>query len=72
MKLTVIAKVGKKESKVVKINDHAFVVWTKMPAKENKANEDIVRQLAEHFNVPKSEITLLIGRTSKEKVFEIK
>ncbi len=71
MKLTIIAKVGKKENKIVKINDYAFEVWTKMPAKENKANEDIIRQLSDYFDVPKSAIRLVLGKTMKEKVFEI-
>lgn len=71
MKLTIIAKVGKKEDKIVKINDYALEVWTKMPAKENKANDDIIRQLADHFNVSKSSIHLILGRTMKEKVFKI-
>jgi uncharacterized protein YggU (UPF0235/DUF167 family) len=72
MKLTVIVKVGKKENKIVKINDYALEVWTKMPAKENKANKDIIRQLADYLDVPKSAIRLILGKTMKEKVFEIK
>ena len=72
MKITVIAKAGKKENKVVKISDVLYEVWTKMPAKENKANEDIIYQLSEYFNIPKSKINLLLGKTSKEKVIEIK
>ncbi len=72
MKITVIAKVGKKEEKIIKLNNLLFEVWTKMPAKENKANEDIIRQLAQYFKIPKSRISLYLGRTQKEKVFEIK
>ncbi len=72
MKITVVAKVGKKENKIIKINHALFEVWTKMPAKENKANEDIIKQLADYFNIPKSAIRLVLGKTIKEKVFEIK
>lgn len=71
MKIIVVAKVGKKEKKIVKVNDLLFEIWTKMPAKENKANEDIIRQLSEYFNVSKSGIRLVLGKTIKEKVFEI-
>lgn len=71
MKITITAKTGKKESKIEKLSDYHFIVWTKMPAKENKANEDIIRQLADYFKVSKSSIYLILGRTMKEKVFEI-
>lgn len=37
-----------------------------------KANEAIIEALAEYFDVAKSNITLISGQTSKQKVFEIK
>jgi uncharacterized protein YggU (UPF0235/DUF167 family) len=71
-RITVIAKPNKKERKVIKINDNLYEVWTKMPAEENKANKDIIFQLAEYFNVSKSKIFLISGLKSKSKVFLIK
>jgi len=37
-----------------------------------KANEAIIEALAEYFDVAKSNITLISGQSSKQKVFEIK
>ena len=39
--------------------------------RNNMANLDIVRQLASHFNVPTSGITMVSGMKSKNKVFSI-
>ena len=71
MKISVIAKTNKKESKVEKVDEKTFIVFTKEPAKENKANLDIIFQLSEYFMVPESYITLVSGRTFKSKIFDI-
>jgi len=72
MKITVEAKVNKKEDRIEKITQGYFIVSTKAPAKDNKANLDIIRQLAEYFKVSKSQVSLLLGKSIKTKVFEIK
>jgi uncharacterized protein YggU (UPF0235/DUF167 family) len=36
-----------------------------------KANEAIIEALAEYFDTAKSNITLISGQTSKQKIFEI-
>ena len=71
MKMVIRVKINKFKSGVEKLGANEYVVYTKMPAKENKANKDIIHQLAEYFKVPKLRINLLLGKTSKEKVFEI-
>ncbi len=38
---------------------------------EGRANEAIVRVLAEHFKVPKSRVRILAGQSSREKIVEI-
>jgi hypothetical protein len=71
MKIKVIVKTGKKEEKIEVHNEREFFVFTKERAVENKANQDIIRQLAEHFGVSKSWVVLISGKTSKIKIFEI-
>lgn len=71
MKITVLAKTKKKENKVVKIDDTTFKVYVKEAPEEGKANNAIIKLLAEYFSVPKSNIQLLLGETSKQKVFVI-
>lgn len=46
-------------------------VYTTLPPIKNFANQAIVGLLAGYFNVPKSQIKLIRGRTSRYKVFEV-
>jgi len=48
-----------------------YKVWVKEPPIDGKANDAIVRVLAEYFVVAKSHIRLVSGQTSKQKTFEI-
>jgi len=71
MKILVDVKLKSKKSLVEKISDNHFVVYTLKEAKDNKANIDIIKQLAEYFNIAKSNITIVLGKTMKQKIIEI-
>lgn len=83
MKIFVIAKLNKNKDGVEKYKSlypseselsglhNGYIVWTKMPPKENKANIDIIAQLARYFNITKSSVILKSGATSKKKTFII-
>jgi uncharacterized protein (TIGR00251 family) len=43
----------------------------KQPPKQGKANEAVIRLLAEHFGVPRSQVRILSGFRSRNKVIEI-
>lgn len=49
-----------------------YKVSVKEAPVEGKANEAIIKALADYFDVAKSNITLISGQSSKQKVFEIK
>lgn len=72
MKIFVKAKPKSKENKVEKIDDQHFMVSVKEPPMDNKANLAIIELLSEYFNVSISNVRLISGRTTKNKVFEIK
>ena len=38
---------------------------------DGKATADVIKLLAEHYNVPKTSIKLVRGTTSRDKVFEL-
>ena len=38
---------------------------------DGAANDAVVRALAEHFDVPKSQIKIIRGETSRDKIVEI-
>ena len=48
-----------------------YKVSVKEPPVGGKANEAVVRALAEYFEVSKSQVTLLKGGSVKNKIFEI-
>lgn len=71
MKISVQAKPLAKESHVEKINDANFIVAVKEPPREGKANKAIAKALAEYFNIAPSDVRLVYGFASRDKVFEI-
>lgn len=52
-------------------SDGTLRVHTTTAPTDGKATNDVIKMLAEHYNVPKTGIKLLRGATSRDKVFEI-
>ena len=48
-----------------------YRVWVKEPAVDGKANDAVIRALAEHLKLPQALIKIRSGQSSKQKVFEI-
>jgi uncharacterized protein (TIGR00251 family) len=49
----------------------SFIVKVKEPPKEGKANQAVIKLLAEYFGVPQSQVRILSGFRSRNKVVEI-
>jgi hypothetical protein len=49
----------------------SFIVKVKEPPREGKANQAVIRLLAEHFGVPRSRVRILNGFRSRNKVIEV-
>ena len=58
-------------TEIVGYQGNALKIRLKAPPVDNAANEELIRFLAKHFDIPKSAITLLRGRTAKRKVVRI-
>ena len=71
MKIQVKVKPNSKAEEVSQEGD-SFVVRVKEPPKEGKANQAIIKLLAQHFGVPQSRVRILSGFRTKHKVIEIK
>ncbi|MDD5044718.1 MAG: DUF167 domain-containing protein [Candidatus Omnitrophica bacterium] len=71
MKISVKVKPNARQAKVEEIGQNSFVVWVKAKPVEGKANQAVIKALADHFHLPQSAISLLKGQTFKEKLFEI-
>jgi uncharacterized protein (TIGR00251 family) len=84
VKIIIHAKTRAKEEKVLRITQDQldlqtgqnnkmpeYKVWVKAPAVDGKANEAIIKALAEYFEITQSQVKLISGKISKKKVFEI-
>jgi len=49
----------------------SFIVKVKEPPKEGKANQAVIKLLAEYFSVPQSQVRILSGFRSRNRVIEI-
>jgi uncharacterized protein (TIGR00251 family) len=60
-----------KQSRVVKISDDYFEVWVDGRAVAGRANRRLLEILAEHFNIPKSKISIIRGTRSRDKTVQL-
>ncbi len=70
MKIQVKVKPSSKTEEVSQEGD-SFIVKVKEPPKEGKANQAVIKLLAEHFGVPQSQVRILSGLRSRNKVIEV-
>jgi uncharacterized protein (TIGR00251 family) len=60
-----------KKTEVTGVHDGALKIRLQAPPVEGKANEALLRFLAERLQAPKSAVRLLHGQTSKRKLVEV-
>mgnify|MGYP001568339895 FL=1 len=72
MRISVKVKANTSQERIEKIDDTNFLVWIREKPVEGKANEAVIKALAEYFGIAKSDITLIKGKTVKIKIFEVK
>lgn len=78
MRIFVHAKLHAREEKVEKTviqrltgPEEQYQVFVKELPVDGKANEAVIRALAEYFKVPKAKVRIIGGHTSREKIVEI-
>ncbi|OGN00626.1 MAG: hypothetical protein A3B91_02315 [Candidatus Yanofskybacteria bacterium RIFCSPHIGHO2_02_FULL_41_29] len=71
MRVLVKAKPSSREYGIEKISENNFVVSVKEPPVRGQANEGIIRTLAEYFGVSRSQVRIVSGWTSRNKIIEI-
>jgi hypothetical protein len=71
MKIIVRVVPQARENGVEKIGEQCYKVRTTKPAKEGRANADVIELLSKYFNVSKSNIEIISGHHSKEKIILI-
>ena len=71
MKFTVKVKLKAAREGVCQVDPVTLEVAVKEPPEKGKANDAVVRLLAEHFGVAKSRVWIVAGHTSRSKIVEV-
>ncbi|WP_392532423.1 DUF167 domain-containing protein [Nostoc sp. C117] len=71
MQKKVKVKPNSKQQKIEEQLDGSLTVYLKSPPVDGKANEELIKLLAEKFNVAKSDIRIKSGLSSRQKLIEI-
>jgi uncharacterized protein len=61
---------GAKQNRVVREQDRLKVYLT-APAIEGRANEALIKVLADHLQVRKSEVRIIRGEKSRDKIIQV-
>ena len=68
LSVKVIPKSGRSE---LKFDGKTLKAWLKSAPADGKANEELVRTLADKLSIPKSAVTIIRGFSSKNKSVDI-
>lgn len=71
MRLTIVVKPNSRRESVETAPNGELRVAVNAPAQEGKANDAVVRALAEHFGVPRGSVRITHGHKGKRKLVEI-
>lgn len=71
MRVFVRAKAGAKKEFVEKIDTIHYTIAVRAAPQNGKANEAIIRALADYLGIAIARISLVAGATNKNKVFNI-
>ncbi len=70
MKITVRVIPRAKINRIEVQPDGVVRVHTTTAPTDGKATADVIKMLAEYYNIPKTSIKLVRGATSRDKIFE--
>jgi uncharacterized protein (TIGR00251 family) len=71
MKKRVKVKPNSKDQSIKEEADGSLTVSLKSPPVEGRANQELIKLLAEKFDVPKSRIKIKSGLSSRQKLIDI-
>lgn len=71
MKISVKVKTNARENVVKEIEGGQYEVLVTTSPTDGKANEAVIRLLADFFNKPPTMIVIVRGHTSRKKIIEI-
>jgi uncharacterized protein (TIGR00251 family) len=69
--LQVKVKPNSKQQSITKEEDGCFTVHLKSPPVDGKANQELIKLLAQRFKISKSQVIIKSGLSSKNKLIEL-
>ena len=72
MIIKVKVKTNSSRQKIEKFDSDRYIVYVKSKPEDGKANMELMNLLAKEFGVPAKAIHINFGRTSDEKLIEVK
>lgn len=69
--LQVRVKPNSKQASITKEADGSLTVRLKSPPVDGKANRELISRLSKHLGIPKSQIAIKAGLSSKNKLIEL-
>jgi hypothetical protein len=71
--MRIYVKVVPKSSrnKIEKISEEEYKAWITAPPTQGKANKVLIEVLSDYFDIPKSFVEIIGGKTSRIKIVDI-
>jgi hypothetical protein len=70
MKIAVRVKPKRQVQKIEK-RDDIYQVWLRSVPEGGRANQELIALLSKHFNVAKSDVRIVAGKSSRNKIVKI-
>lgn len=71
MKIFIKVKTKAKEKKIEKIDENHFIVKIKELPEKGKANQEVIKIIAQYFKVSLSQVAIISGLKSKNKIIYV-
>lgn len=71
MKISVKVIPSAKVEQIQPSLDGSLKVWLRARPKEGEANRALIKLLSDYYDIPKSQISIVSGLTSRNKIVEI-
>ena len=69
--IRVLVTPNAKKARVTKVSETSYEVHVDERALEGRANRRLIEILSEHFNLPKSKVSIVRGTKSRDKMVEV-
>jgi uncharacterized protein len=70
-RIAVIVKPKARKPEIVKISPVNYRIAVREPAQNGRANEAVINLLSEHLGIPRSQLKIVRGVSSRHKLIEV-